>query len=574
MRPTPASRSVGFAGSDSDEINDADVVSVIVEADDADALEQDIAGMAYTRNVERLSDSFLSVDVSPEGVEDLINEPRVERLQSKKVKVPHLTSATADVGISDPNNAQRLVAEDGRGVVIGIIDSGFDLSHPAFRDAAGNLRVDALLDQTAGNREFDTAALENAWAAGTGPGADENGHGTHVAGIAGGTNHQGFEGVAPGARFLLVKTDFLNTDRAARWVFNKAVDRPCVVNMSLGHHFGSHDGTEAEERLHRALTSNGARGGRVIVISAGNEHDDAIHIGGRFFSGQAHEVIFDVHRQQAEPPYATITLWYDQTDAFDVSLVNPAGQVIAQPALGNTDSYTSAVLDIEISRRSYSWSRTIQTQISLGFKSPATRNQDLRNWKLRLTCQTANVGRLDGWFNNSGYGSFRDHPLLESQRTVGLAATGDGCLAVASHVSRTEWNSDLGPEEDLQAVVGRISSFSSHGPTRDGRWKPDISAPGQYVTAALADGSELARWDQRALTPERLLTIEGTSMAAPVVAGVVALMLQKRPGLSLNEARRILSETVKRDAHTGPALWNPAYGYGKVDARAALARLP
>ena len=59
--------------------------------------------------------------------------------------------------------------------------------------------------------------------------------------------------MAPAARFLLVKTDFINTDAAVSWTFRKAGPRPCVVNMSLGHHFGAHDGTDQEERLHRTL---------------------------------------------------------------------------------------------------------------------------------------------------------------------------------------------------------------------------------------------------------------------------------------------------------------------------------
>ena len=120
-------------------------------------------------------------------------------------------------------------------------------------------------------------------------------------------------------------------------------------------------------------------------------------------------------------------------------------------------------------------------------------------------------------------------------------------------------------------VAGRASPFSSRGPTRDGRWKPDLAAPGQYLTAALADGSDLAAWAERARVADRLLSIEGTSMAAPVVAGALALMLQRDPALTTARARGILAERARHDAHTGPAPWTPGYGYGKLDIGAVLA---
>jgi subtilisin family serine protease len=189
---------------------------------------------------------------------------------------------------------------------------------------------------------------------------------------------------------------------------------------------------------------------------------------------------------------------------------------------------------------------------------------------VRITCRKATVGRIDGWFNNSGFAAFRAHPLLENARTVGLSATGAGCLAVASHVSKTAWASDLGDMTDDNLVVGRSSPFSSLGPTRTGGQKPDLSAPGQMVTAALASDSEMAADDQFAKTGQRLLTIAGTSMAAPVVTGAVALLLQQQPRRSLADIREILSRSVRRDAHTGPAPWDPFYGLGKLDIAAAL----
>jgi subtilisin family serine protease len=569
LRPTVAARSAGFSGGDVDRIHETDLTSVIVEADDLDSLLQNIGNLQPTEKLEKLSGEFLSGNVSTDTVARLVNSPHVLRIQSKKRSIPHLDEVFPDIGLTDSVGGSRVITEDGTGVLIGIIDSGFDLSHPAFRDDQNRLRVLGLLDQTNANREYTTAQLESSWSSGSGPGNDEDGHGTHVASIAGGTRFLNYEGIAPGAKFLLVKTDFVNTDDAVSFLFRKANGTPCVINLSLGHHWGSHDGTDVEERLHRRLSGSG----KVIVVAAGNERTDNLHLGGFFFSGQSEEVTFDVLRQPNDPPFATITLWYDQSDSFELSLITPSGQQLPQPAMGTIDNYQSSILDLEIGVSPYLWSNSVQTQMGLNFRAATVRDRELRNWKLRLTARHAVIGRLDGWVHNSGFAVFRDHPLIEEARTIGLPATGDGCLAVASHISRASWNSDLGTTQDDRAVLKRFSPFSSLGPTRDGRWKPDISAPGQYVTAALADGSEMSGWDDRALVNQRALTIEGTSMASPVVCGVVALMLQKKPTLNLAEVHQILTETARHDAHTGPALWNPVYGFGKVDVAAALAKI-
>jgi subtilisin family serine protease len=132
-------------------------------------------------------------------------------------------------------------------------------------------------------------------------------------------------------------------------------------------------------------------------------------------------------------------------------------------------------------------------------------------------------------------------------------------------VTKNKWKSDNGAMEDTLAVIGRSSEFSSLGPTRDGREKPEISAPGQYVTAALAKDSEMQDWDDRSLDSKRQLTIEGTSMSAPVVTGVVALMLQKKTSLTPDKVRTILKQSASRDDHTGSLGWNPTYGHGKID---------
>ncbi len=567
-RPLTAVETAGFAPVDPEVIQDSDPVSLLVETESPRELREG-AQLAPDDRFQEISEGLVSARVGASGLASLVNSAYVKRVQIKKRSRLHLDRLQPDIALVD-GGGSRSVPEDGDGVLIGVVDSGFDLSHPAFRDANGNLRVNGLLDQGT-DTEFTTAQLAQGWANGTNPGSDENGHGTHVGSIAGGTSHSGQEGVAPGARFLLVKTDFLNTDEAVAWILDQANGTPCVVNMSLGQHFGAHDGTDAEERFHSAVTGPG----RIIVASAGNEREDAIHLGSEFFPTQSEQVTFDLlpTANPAESPFVFLTAWYDPAEEFDLNLITPSGQVLPMPANGTTDRYTSNRLEIEFGHRLNNANGMVQIQVLVGTRGGFVPTQFLSGWALRVRCVTAVVGRFDAWFHNSGFARFREHPLVDISRTVGLPATGDGVLAVASHVSRNQFAGDAGTTNDIRAVLGRSSRFSSLGPARDGRWKPDISAPGQYVTAALAAGSQLSGLDERTVVADRLLTIEGTSMAAPAVAGVVALMLQRRGTLTVSQIREIFRSAARHDAHTGAGEWTPAYGYGKIDVPALLAQV-
>ncbi|MFI5458345.1 MAG: S8 family serine peptidase [Isosphaerales bacterium] len=176
--------------------------------------------------------------------------------------------------------------------------------------------------------------------------------------------------------------------------------------------------------------------------------------------------------------------------------------------IGQTDTFSSSSVDIEIGRLSYPPGNAIQTKIELAFRSMFVPSSLLNNWGVRIRCTAAVIGRVDAWFGNDGFGRFAPHVLVEEARTIGEPACAKSCIAVASHVSKNAWKSDAGDQQDMSVLAGRTSPFSSQGPTRDGHQKPEISAPGQYVTAALASGSELAVWGERAATSNGLLTVE------------------------------------------------------------------
>jgi len=566
--PRYTALAAGYAGDITTPTVSSDLVDVNLEIGNLDSAQ--LPELKSDEVLDHLSANYYSGRLRLGTLKQLAALEAIERISTKKKKQLLLDAALNDINLLT-STTPRTVPETGLGVFIGIVDSGFDLSHPMFRDRTGKLRVKALLDQTQGNQEFNTAALTSKWASGSGPGSDENGHGTHVASIAGGSSYQGLEGVAPEAQFLLVKTDFVNVDSGVAWIFRQAGTNPCVVNLSLGSHYGSHDGTSQEEKLYEQLVAPG----KILVVAAGNERQDNLHIGGRFVPNQVEEVAFDIlpDANGQRPPFAAVTFWYEDTDLFDVELITPTMQSIPIPANGKTDNFTGANLEIEVSRSLYAPAKAIQIQVTVNFTRLNIRPADLRNWRFRFRCTAATVGRLDGWFFNQGFGRFKTHPLLETARTVGIPATSKASITVASHVSKNTWDSDDGSQIDGNVLIGRSSPFSSLGPTRDGRWKPDISAPGQYITAALAASSELSQLPERAQVSNKLLSIEGTSMATPVVTGAIALMLQKKPSLTSDQILDLINQNGRRDRQTGSALWTPTYGHGKLDIPALLSQI-
>jgi hypothetical protein len=130
-------------------------------------------------------------------------------------------------------------------------------------------------------------------------------------------------------------------------------------------------------------------------------------------------------------------------------------------------------------------------------------------------------------------------------RTVTVPGTARRIITVASHTTKS----------NDQLAIGGLSAFSSHGPTRLGVAKPDLSAPGEFVMSAQAGGGHVA--------------LSGTSMAAPHVTGAAALLLSVRPELSSEQVAQIFRRSALQDGRVaaGPA---DGWGGGKLDVEAAL----
>lgn len=112
----------------------------------------------------------------------------------------------------------------------------------------------------------------------------------------------------------------------------------------------------------------------------------------------------------------------------------------------------------------------------------------LHGWQLRFQAGCPVIdGQVDAWIALGRMGQFEETPALEDECTVTIPGTSPHCISIASYVSAGEWECDGGRVVDGRAQPGRISSFSSLGASwRRSEDKPDVAAPGQFVTAALS----------------------------------------------------------------------------------------
>jgi subtilisin family serine protease len=196
-------------------------------------------------------------------------------------------------------------------------------------------------------------------------------------------------------------------------------------------------------------------------------------------------------------------------------------------------------------------------------------------WKLKFDqIAGSSGGRYDAWMvlGQKGYCDVTwDAPSPGG--TISIPGTARKAIAVGAYVTRTSWTNFKGGtvEYVTPAVPGELASFSSEGPTRDGRIKPDLAAPGMGIGSSRARtvSTKSADGKLRTLPDKQHLVLEGTSMAAPHVTGAAAQLLSLDPTLTVNEVRVLLTLNARTDGFTGGGLPTNHWGSGKLDVFAA-----
>lgn len=486
----------------------------------------------------------------------------------------------------------------GKDVIIGITDWGFDYTHPMFYDTLlQDTRILSAWDQyklsgpapgTYGyGTEYNTPAELFAAGSDTANIYSYHTHGSHVAGIAGGSGAGTiYRGLAFECQYLF--TTFLVDESAVldawNWMYNKATaeGKRLVVNMSWGlYHFDAIDGTALISQALDAYSDLGV----VFVTSAGNNGDVNFHIK-KDFAADTLQTRISFYVNNALPTVwgQSIHMWGQPGNPFSSALqvYDNSNVLVASSPFYNTQT-VSGYIDsfLVLSANDTVWFNLSsdaayptngRPQMRLRIKFPpagyrvtlasAAPTGTVHYWN--VTELTNDVGNWGMSFTTFGAGSTAG----DNTYGIGTPACTHTAIAIAAYSS--EFYSPSGT-----LVGGQEASFSSLGPLITDSLKPDVAAPGVSVCSSIssftdADYTQVTSVDFNGRTYP-FAHFSGTSMSSPATAGVVALILDANPYLSAQQIKEILIETARQDSYTGPIPpHHVKWGWGKVNAYAAV----
>lgn len=522
---------------------------------------------------------------------------------------------------------QGTPSRTGRGVVIGIIDSGVDWRHGAFVDPeTGNSRILAYWDQGldvkpgespgpvvfAGqdpmgvvySQEEISRALRGEAIVRS---RDRSPHGTHVAGIAAGNGapaaccHRPYSyvGVAPNAELIVVRQVTIGIMgesprlvRAITYILEHpavvgtppAPPRPVVINISLGMNVGAHDGTSAVEL---AIDAAVALPRRAIVVGSGNEADMYSHLAasvpGRTAPGPGTlNVDFTVHDGWNDE--GTVDLWYARAGTLHIEVIAPSGETSGQIQHGTDGNFIANPAAPEPRRSRVFIDGTINglhgrdNNFRINIRQPESGSLPHGPWRIRLTNPNAGAVGFHGWIERNDPATPKleflhpdaeplndGRPRASPESSLTIPSTSAGAITVGAQSNKTNC-CNCHP-------LGGLQIWSGQGPVArnaDANPKPDITAPGLQITSAQANA---CNFPGRCCSccPDACCFLyedmDGTSMAAPHVSGTIALMFEENPNLTRDEILTHLS-TSATPPPAGPRTW---WGAGKLNAQGAVA---
>ncbi len=330
---------------------------------------------------------------------------------------------------------------------------------------------------------------------------------------------------------------------AIQFIFEQAGNRPCVVNISLGTNGGPHDGTNLVEQGIDAVVT--AKPNRAVVIAASNSYDDGIHASGKVTQGSFVDLIwqigwFDFTHNEME-------IWYSKDDQLQLELIDRDDRSIGTLDLGASAEIFNQANELLffVAHRQGDPNNGDNT-IGIFMNTRAMSSSLPAQLKIRLHGVAISNGQFHAWIERDDPGQSSFAPPHDNSHTLGSISCGQHSIVVGSY--------------DAHTVGQPLSWFSSAGPTRDGRQKPEISSPGHNV------------WAANSSTRVGITRMSGTSMAAPAVTGVVALVLAEAHSLNkeltIEQIRDILAKTARLNPPN--TAWDARYGMGRVDASASV----
>ena len=410
----------------------------------------------------------------------------------------------------------------GRGVLIGIVDSGVDYRHPAFLTADGKSRILRLWDQSipgnppegyATGTEYTNEEINEALSLSVQegrrlvPSEDVSGHGTAVLGVAAGSDFSRGavnRGVAYESDLLVVKMGIPRQDSFPRttelmqgvdYLVRQAIrlGRSIAINLSFGNNYGSHRG---DSLLETYLDNVSGMGKNVICVGMGNNGNDALHTGGKLSSGEIQEIELGVG---AFEPTLNVQLWKNYEDEMEIYLEHPAGERVGplfetlgaqRWQAGNTELliYYGKPAPYHVTQEIY------VDFLARDRKRPYV---DSGVWKIILAARNIKNGEYFLWLPggktlNPGTAFYLPRP----QGTLTIPATARRVISVGAYDARQNTYAD----------------FSGRGCRALPYPKPDLAAPGVDIYAPRPGGGYAA--------------FTGTSFSTPFVTGAAALLME------------------------------------------------
>lgn len=530
---------------------------------------------------------------------DVLGDLPCDLIEIAPLAAPHLDRS---IGATRTDSVHAGIAlpqgYHGENVLIGVVDWGFDYTHPMFYDTTLTFsRVRGVWDQwrqagpapadfgygTAAEDPATIAALQadtaNVYSYAT--------HGTHVAGIAGGSGSGiGLRGMAPAAEFLFATflVDVAAALDAFVWMQDiaEADGKRLVINMSWGlPQIGSRDGNSLINQFIDGLSDEGV----VFAGSAGNNGDYNFHIDHTYGGDTLRSrVQFYPTSANANMWGQDLTLWGEPGEPFEAgfSLLSSMNAILDEgPWLATADG------PFGWDTTFVSGNDTVVYQAAVEAAHPVNGRPYMR---LRIATPPANrgiamkvtapSGRVHAWnttylsnevgnWGQDFYGTLPGWTGGDAEYGISDPASTESVITVAAY--RSEYFSPGGTE-----LGGEVAYFTTHGPTLDERHKPDLAAPGVSVLSSISSFTDnsfaLSQTAPFNGVDYPFARFSGTSMSSPTVAGIAALMLEADPTLTPAEVKAVLKATARQDDETGwlPAEGDPVWGVGKVNAYAAV----
>jgi len=362
-----------------------------------------------------------------------------------------------------------------------------------------------------------------------------------------------------------------------------------VVNLSLGSHIGPHDGTSLIDQAIDGLVGQG----KIVAGAAGNEGDTPLHIY-HAFSNDTIKTFVDFEGNTTSFNTGLIDQWGSASSDFSMSMSisNQQGQVLASTPFYAASSNPAIDQVIMIGSDSLHYKVTGVGSSPLNQKPDLLATIDRLNKKYRVTLiLTSSNSQVNLWNHGVGDGASL-YDTLNSIKIPGYKAGDNVCtigeiggtskkiITVGAYVTKYQFVNIKGNTMTSSDSLNHLASFSSRGPTVDGRTKPEITAPGEKLVSSVNSYSPKygENNDNTVLKVEKggsawyFAAMQGTSMATPMTSGIIALMLQANPKLGPEQVKQMLQDNARTDTYTGtiPSGGSNIWGWGKIDAQKSV----